>query len=80
MKVGFSDNMKLEAGGGGTIPLTEPAEKSKVVIHRASLGRGTYRPHQLQAFLVGGRSMEPAIAAGGIVLADLTQNELNTIK
>jgi len=82
MKVDFSDNMKLAAGSGGRvhIPVTEPAENSKVVIHRASLGRGTYHAHQLQAFRVGGDSMEPLIAEGGIVLADLTQNELRSIK
>jgi hypothetical protein len=80
LKVDFSDNMKLAAGGGGRIPVTEPAENSKVVVHRASLGRGAYRQHQLQAFRVGGDSMEPVIAKGGIVLADLTANDLRAIK
>ena len=75
MKVDFSDNMKLAAGGGGRIEVTEPAENSKVIVHRASLGRGTYRPKQLQAFRVGGDSMEPIIAKGGIVLADITPRE-----
>ena len=80
MKVGFSAHMKLAAGGGGTIPLTDQPENSKVVVHRASLGKGAYRSHQLQAFRVGGDSMEPLIANGGIVLADLTQNELSRLK
>jgi hypothetical protein len=80
MKVDFSDHMKLAAGGGGRIPITEPAENSKVIVHRASLGKGTYRPKQLQAFRVGGDSMEPLIAGGGIVLADITDNNLTALK
>lgn len=69
IKVPFSDNMKLAAGGGGTIPITEDAENSVVIVHGPSLKRHTAK--NLQAFRVGGDSMEPLIAKGGIVMADI---------
>ncbi|MDR2368885.1 MAG: hypothetical protein LBF58_12420, partial [Deltaproteobacteria bacterium] len=64
--VPFSDNMKLAAGSGGTIPITDEVEKSKVIIHGPSLGRRSSR--NLQAFRVGGDSMCPILDEGGIVL------------
>jgi hypothetical protein len=70
--VPFSDNMKLAAGSGGTIPITDSVERSKIIIHGPSLKRTTSR--HLQAFRVGGDSMEPVIAEGGIVLADTSDN------
>jgi len=73
MKVDFSEDMKLAAGGGGEIPITDLAENSKIVVHRSALGQRRYHSKQLRAFRVGGDSMEPVIAAGGIVLADLTK-------
>jgi hypothetical protein len=76
MKVDFSENMKLAAGGGGIVPITEPAEHSKIIIHWPSLGKGPHRPHHLQAFRVGEDSMEPLIGQGGIVVVDKTQNKL----
>lgn len=68
LKVPFSDHMKLAAGGGGTIPITDDAENSVVIVHGPSLGR--HNAKNLQAFRVGGDSMEPLIAKGGIVMAD----------
>ncbi|MDR0881917.1 MAG: hypothetical protein LBP55_05185 [Candidatus Adiutrix sp.] len=76
--VPFSDHMKLAAGRGGSIPVTDDQETSQVIVHGPSLGRRSAR--QLQAFRVGGDSMEPLLAEGGIVLADLRHNELRQIK
>jgi phage repressor protein C with HTH and peptisase S24 domain len=76
--VPFSDNMKLAAGGGGTIPITDDEKSSRVIIHGPSLGR--HNAKKLQAFRVGGDSMEPLIAENGIVLADLSINSLTSIR
>jgi transcriptional regulator with XRE-family HTH domain len=76
--VPFSDNMKLAAGSGGTIPITDEVEKSKVIIHGPSLGRRSSR--NLQAFRVGGDSMFPILDEGGIVLVDLSDNDPVRIK
>ena len=76
--VPFSDNMRLAAGEGGCIPVTDDAEQSVIVVHGPSIGRHTAR--NLQAFRVGGPSMEPLIADGGIVLADLAHNDIMHIK
>lgn len=76
-RVPFSDQMRLAAGGGGTIPITDGEDTSTVVVHGPSLGRLNAR--NLQAFRVGGDSMEPIIAKGGIVLADLTQHEVRNL-
>ena len=76
--VPFSDNMKLAAGEGGTIPITEDAENSVIVVHGPSIKRRSAK--NLQAFRVGGPSMEPLIADGGIVLADLSRNDIQHIK
>jgi hypothetical protein len=76
--VPFSDNMKLAAGSGGVIPITEDINTSNIVIHGPSLGRITSR--NLQAFRVGGDSMEPVIAQNGIVLADISENSSERIK
>jgi transcriptional regulator with XRE-family HTH domain len=67
--VPFSDNMKLAAGEGGRIPITENAKNSVIVVHGPSVGRRSAK--NLQAFRVGGPSMEPLIAQGGIVMADI---------
>lgn len=74
----FSDHMKLAAGGGGTILIDEDVDESKIVVHGSSLGLKSNKG--LQAFRVGGDSMEPLIAEGGIVLADLKQNNIMHIR
>jgi transcriptional regulator with XRE-family HTH domain len=76
--VPFSDNMKLAAGSGGTIPITEDSTRSSIVVHGPSIKRFT--SHNLQAFLVGGDSMEPIIAQDGIVLVDLSENNPDRLK
>lgn len=76
--VPFSADMKLSAGCGGTIPYTDDEKSSPVIIHGPTLKRRNARG--LQAFRVGGDSMEPVIAAGGLVIADTTKNELRHIK
>lgn len=70
----FSREMKLAAGGGGTIPITEDEDSSPVIVHGPSLGLRSAK--NLQAFRVGGDSMEPLIAQNGIILADLSHNDL----
>ena len=76
--VPFSDNMKLAAGEGGSIPITDEANESVIVVHGPSIRRRNAK--NLQAFRVGGPSMEPLIADGGIVLADLSHNNIKHIK
>lgn len=76
--VPFSDNMKLAAGGGGTIPITDDGDHSGVIIHGPSLGRRSAKG--LQAFRVGGDSMEPLIAEGGIVMVDTLRNDIAHIR
>lgn len=78
LKVPFSDDMRLAAGGGGAVPLTYEAADSPVVVHGPSLGRRSAR--QLQAFRLGGDSMEPVLASGGIVIADLSHNDLSQLR
>ncbi|UQZ90026.1 hypothetical protein C4J81_12770 [Deltaproteobacteria bacterium Smac51] len=75
--VPFSDNMRLAAGPGGTIEVTDEAEVSHIVVHGPSLGR--HNAKKLQAFRVGGDSMEPVIAKNGIVMADLKHNDARHI-
>ena len=75
--VPFSEDMKLSAGGGGTIPITYDSDQSNIVIHGPSLGLRNNK--MLQAFRVGGDSMEPLIAKGGLVLADLKRNDIRHI-
>lgn len=74
----FTENMKLAAGGGGAIPYDMDEDSSPVVVHTAALGRRNN--HLLQAFRVGGDSMEPVIARGGIVVVDKSNNQLANIK
>jgi transcriptional regulator with XRE-family HTH domain len=78
LKVPFSDDMRLAAGGGGAVPYTYEAADSPVVVHGPSLGRRNAR--QLQAFRLGGDSMEPVLVSGGIVIADLSQNDLSRLR
>ena len=78
LRVPFSDDLRLAAGGGGAVPYTYEAADSPVVVHGPSLGRRN--AHQLQAFRLGGDSMEPVLASGGIVIADLGQNELSRLR
>lgn len=75
--VPFSDNMRLAAGPGGTIAVTDDADSSHIVVHGPSLGR--HNAKKLQAFRVGGDSMEPIIAKNGIVMADLKHNDVRHI-
>lgn len=72
--VPFSSDMKLAAGGGGTIPITDDESTSAVIVHGPSLG--LHNSKNLQAFRVGGDSMDPLIAEGGLVLADLKHNDV----
>jgi transcriptional regulator with XRE-family HTH domain len=73
ISVPFSDNMRLSTDSGGTIEVTEDATRSRIIIHGPSLKRTSAR--HLQAFMVAGDSMEPIIAQGGIVVADLREND-----
>lgn len=76
--VPFSDNMCLAAGEGRSIPITDEADQSVIVVPGPSIGR--YSARNLQTFRVGRPSMEPLIADGGIILADLSHNDIRHIK
>ena len=76
--VPFSLEMRLSAGGGGTIQVDDDEDKSSIIIHGPTLGY--HNSNNLQAFRVGGESMEPEIVAGGIVLVDKTHNRLEQLK
>lgn len=78
LTIPFSQEMKLAAGGGGTIPITDDEDSSPVIVHGPSLGLRSAK--NLQAFRVGGDSMEPLIAQNGIVLADLSRNDLQHLQ
>lgn len=75
--VPFSTSMKLAAGAGGQIQIDEDEKTSNIIVHGPSLGK--HNAKGLQAFRVGGDSMEPVIAKGGIVLADTKQNDIHHI-
>lgn len=75
--VPFSGHMRL-AGGGRSIPVTEDQDRSVVVVHGPSLGRRSSR--DLQAFRVAGDCMEPIVAEGGIVVADISVGDLAGIR
>jgi phage repressor protein C with HTH and peptisase S24 domain len=60
------------------VPFTRSAADSHIVVHGPSLNRRSAK--NLQAFRVGGSSMEPLIADGGIVLADTGHTDLKRIK
>jgi len=67
---------RLGAGGGrGLVKLENTAP---VVVHGPTLGCKNGR--HLRAFVVGGDSMEPLLAQGGIVVADLTKNRTENLK
>ncbi|MDR1295808.1 MAG: hypothetical protein LBO05_00200 [Deltaproteobacteria bacterium] len=76
--VQYSDNMRLKEGSGGIIPVTDSYASTKVVVHAPSLGCLT--GSNLQAFRVGDGSMEPLIAEGSVVMADLTENDIGGLK
>ena len=76
--VPFSLEMRLSAGGGGTIQVDDDEDKSSIIIHGPTLGY--HNSNNLQAFRVGGESMEPLIGEGGIVLVDKTHNRLERLK
>lgn len=74
LKIPFSDHMRLAAGGGGAVPYTYEAEDSPVVVHHSLLDMRSPNAKHLQAFRVGGDSMDPIITKGAIVVADLARN------
>ena len=76
--VPFSDNMRLSASGEGTIDITEAINSTPVVVYGPALGRRY--PRELRAFRVDGDSMEPLIGEGGLVIADLADNDPDNLK
>ena len=79
ISVPYSSKMELAAGAGGSvIPVEEDEFTSKIVVHGPSLGHRTAK--NLQAFRVGGDSMEPLIAKNGIILADISHNDARKVK
>ncbi|MDR1045658.1 MAG: hypothetical protein LBP33_11160 [Candidatus Adiutrix sp.] len=70
--------MRLSPGSGGLIPVTREMENSPVMIHGPTIGRSN--PWGLRAFGVDDEAMEPLIARGGLVLADLKQNDYRKVK
>jgi len=76
LRVRYSDKMRLAAGTGATV-VDYDEDSSPVIVHKGALGQKNYRPSMLQAFKVGGDSMEPLIAKDGIVLVTLQDNIMN---
>ncbi|MDR1043736.1 MAG: S24 family peptidase [Candidatus Adiutrix sp.] len=76
--VPLADNPRLTAGAGRSIPVTRSAENSPVAVHGPSLKRGGAQ--DLLAIRVSGPSMEPLIADGGLVLADLSRNDWRRLR
>lgn len=79
LRIPFRDDMRLFAGGGGAVPGTYDSDGSPVVIHRDAVNFKANSKH-LVAFRVGGDSMEPLLAEGGIVAVDTSQNDLTRLK
>ncbi len=80
LKIPFSDHMRLAASGGGAIPYTYDVDASPVVVHRDSLHLRVPNVRNLQAFRVGGDSMEPILAQDGIVVVDKTRNRFGNLE
>ena len=78
IRVPLAEDMRLAAGSGGAVANTYEATESPVVVYGRALGRRSN--HLLQAFRVGGDSMEPVIAKRGLVIADLAQNDLGNLR
>ncbi|MDR1578113.1 MAG: LexA family transcriptional regulator [Deltaproteobacteria bacterium] len=76
LPLNFSEQLVL--GPDNFIQITDDVRKSHVVIHGPSLRRST--SIGLQAFKAPDDSMEPLIAKGGVVVADLTQNSPESLK
>jgi transcriptional regulator with XRE-family HTH domain len=78
----------LAATGYFQIPLNQTSQPAglqgqktaaeAVVVHGSTLGVKSGR--HLRAFTVGGDSMEPLLAQGGLVVADLTKNRAENLK
>ncbi|MDR2200272.1 MAG: hypothetical protein LBR53_12660 [Deltaproteobacteria bacterium] len=74
----FSAHARLSPNRNGFfIPRADELATSKVVARADGLGKSS---RDLQAFLVDGDAMEPVIAKGGIVVADLRDNNLAKLK
>lgn len=69
---------RLGAGGIQAQGVATPEDPISIALHGSTLGRRSGR--HLQAFVVGGDSMEPLIGDGGLVVADLSRNNLADIK
>jgi transcriptional regulator with XRE-family HTH domain len=67
------DQASQPAGLQGQKPAAEA-----IVVHGPTLGVKSGR--HLRAFTVGGDSMEPLLAQGGLVVADLTKNRAENLK
>ena len=62
----------------GGLRARKTEEAASIVVHGPSLSRKSGR--HLLAFLVGGDNMEPLIAKGSLVVADLTQNRAENLR
>jgi len=69
---------RLGAGGIHAQGVAKPETATTILVHGPTLGRRNSR--NLKAFVVGGDSMEPLIADGGLVVADLTKNRTENLK
>ncbi|MDR2725715.1 MAG: S24 family peptidase [Candidatus Adiutrix sp.] len=69
---------RLEAGGSRAPRSVKPENTAHIVVHGPTLGRKNGRG--LWAFVVEGDNMEPLLARGGLVVADLTKNRAENLK
>ena len=77
-RVPFSADMRLAPGTAGVIPVTQDVESSPIMLHGPSVGRNN--PWGLRAFQVDEDGMAPLVTRGGVILADLKQNDYRKIK
>jgi len=71
-------HIPLERAGHLAADLQRPGAEETIVVHGPTLGFESGR--HLRAFPVTGDSMEPLLAPGGLVVADLTQNRAESLK
>jgi len=77
-KVPLERTDRLGAGAVHALGLVKPEGSDSLVVHSSIIGR--QNGSHLRGYVVGGDSMEPLIADGGIVVADLARNRADNLR